>query len=333
MGVKVFITGVGSDLGTQMARVLEGFEQVKEIAGVDMFPPRRYLARTKFFMSHYDDSERISDVISGFDPDVIINFGVYEPGARLGFSRARGATHASVAGIIHASKKIEKRKPVHVISRSSVCVYGFNDSSKTYDETSPLSPDTPYGEMCRNVEEELFNNLESVTIVRTAPELGAHVPHPLARVLNQMVIPIQMRVPFTKEVGFPLISPRDAVDIFVKVAMKNDSTKKFHKVLHASTSSNANMLMAARVGGKVPFFTTGFGFAAVKQASYLAGAPIDPHIEMLIRRGISIDSTSTRMYLEITSQDSPIEILRELYSGEEKTFESLIVSKVKNENV
>jgi nucleoside-diphosphate-sugar epimerase len=319
MAVKVFITGVGSDLGTQMARHLEQRDDVEAVAGVDMFPPRRYLAKTEFSICHYDDSERISDVIVNFAPDVIINFGVFEPGARLSLSRARGATHASVAGIINAVKRIND--DVHVVSRSSVVAYGFNDPQKTKDETTPLSPDTQYGVMCREVEEELFSSVENVSIIRTAPELAAHVPHPLARILAMRAIPIEMRMPFTRDIGFPVISPRNTVEIFVQAAT---SRYEGHRIFHAACPDNATMMMAAQIGKRVPVFINGLNVALIKRLSFIAGAPVDQHIEMLIRRGMKIDSTSTRMKLDITSQDSPTEILKNLYAEKEKAFDTLI---------
>lgn len=327
--MKVFITGIGSDLGTQIARTLEARSDIEEIAGSDMFPPRRYLARSKFYMTHYDDSERISFVIERFNPDVIINFGVYEPGARLSFSKARGATHACVAGIISALEKIKHKKLVHVITRSSVVAYGFQDSKKAYDETSPLSPDTPYGVMCRDVEEQLSTHVAHLTIVRTAPELAAHVPHPLARLLNLPAVPIDFRSPFSDDVGFPVISPRDVVDIFVRAATLEVNDDNWHRVLHGACPTNATMMMAARIGKKIPIPTVGFGFSIGKRISYVAGAPMDPHIEMLIRRGMNVDSTSTRMFLGITSQDSPTEILKDLYIGEEKSIDSSTLPGVK----
>lgn len=324
--MKIFITGVGSDLGTNIARLLEQRKDVEAIAGVDMFPPRRYLARTQFSMSHYDDSERISDVITQFSPDVIINFGLYEPGARLTFSRARGATHASLAGIIHAVGLIEKKHPVRVVTRSSVVAYGFDNPERTRDETTPLSPDTPYGEMCRDVEEELLSALDNVTIIRTAPEIGAHVPHPLARLLMLPALPVQLRMPFAHDIGFPVISPRDVNDLFVLAACDNADAAP--RILHGACSSNATMMMAIHAGKRVPIYTSGFGFTFVKRVAYLSGAPIDPHIEMFIRRGMMLDSTATRMYFSITSQDSASEIIKDLYSGREKAFDSSVLTEV-----
>jgi hypothetical protein len=49
---------------------------------------------------------------------------------------------------------------------------------------------------------------------------------------------------------------------------------------------------------------------------------------MLIRRGMKIDSTATRMKLDITSQDSPTEILKNLYDEKEKAFDTLIEVRI-----
>ncbi len=126
--MKVFITGIGSDLGTAIAQLLEKRSDVEAIAGVDMFPPRRYLARTKFSISHHDDWLRIGELITDFSPDVIINFGVYEPGARLGLTKARSATQGTSLGIISATKKVKKKHPVKIITRSSVTDDCFENS-------------------------------------------------------------------------------------------------------------------------------------------------------------------------------------------------------------
>lgn len=326
--MKVFITGLGSDLGTNIARQLEQKSDDIELAGIDLFPPRRYLARTKFFMAHHDDSERIAEVIKHFSPDVIINFGVYEPGARLGAMRAKAATHASVSGIIHAAQQIMNEHDVRVITRSSVVAYGFREPDRAKDETTPLSPDTFYGEMCRDVEEELLSHLTNITIIRTAPEISAHVPHPLARLLLMPAIPIQARLPFTRDIGYPIIASRDATDLFVRATLAPDEESSRFRVLHAATSSNATMVMAAHEGKRIPIFVTGFNMALVKQLAYLAGAPIAEHVEMLIRRGMIVDSTSTRMFLGITSQDSPAEILAYLYHPTENAFAPLPVSEM-----
>lgn len=320
--MKVFITGIGSDLGTTIAQILERRHDVTAIAGVDMFPPRRYLARTQFSMTRYDDSEKISDVIVKFSPDVIINFGVYEPGARLSFSKARAATHASTSGIVHAVERISH--DVRVVTRSSLVVYGFENAERTRDETSPIAPDTPYGELCRDVEEQLLV-LGNIDIIRTAPEIGAHVPHPLARALLLPALPIQLRLPFSREIGFPVISPRDITHMFVSVL---GTEQQQQRIFHGACSSNATISMAVRIGRRLPLISTGIDFAILKQLFYFAGAPIDPHVEMWMRRGMAVDSTATRMNLSISSQDSSTEILHDLYVDRETAFDATTFAEV-----
>lgn len=314
-------------MGTNIAQLLERNKEVDAIAGTDMFPPRRYLGRTHFVMSKYDDIARISKAIVDFEPDVIINFGVYEPGARLSLIKAREATRATLAGIVSALEVLEtKNKSVKIVTRSSVVVYGFEQCQTTRDETTPLSPDTPYGELCRDVEEELTAHSDNVVIVRTAPEIGAHVPHPLARLLLLPVLPLQVRVPFASSVGFPVVSPRDATDIFVRAAM-DDSVPR---VLHAVSARNAHMEMALKIGNRLPVVSFGIGFAFIKRLTYFAGAPMDPHVEMLIRRGMNVDATATRMSLGITSQDSSTEILTELYEDRQTSFNRSLITELKS---
>lgn len=311
--MKIFITGIGSDLGTHIAHLLESRRDVTAIAGIDRYPPRRYLARTEFFLARTYDSQEVADVIAKCSPDVIINFGVYEPGARLSRISAMRATQTSTQGIIHGIDK-SKNKDVHVITRSSVAVYGFANSN-TKDETSPLAPDSAYGEMCRDLEEQLGHEIERLTIIRTAPEIGAHVPHPLARILKLPILPVELRLPFVHDIGFPVISPIDVTDIFVKAVSFNQNNN-VRKTFHGSTSTNATMAMALREGNRIPLPLIGVGFGFAKQLSYLAGAPVDEHVEMFIRRGMLVDSTATRMQLGITSQLSATEVIRNLYSAQ-----------------
>lgn len=321
--MRIFITGLGSDLGTRIAQQLESENEVDSIAGVDMYPPRRYLLRTKFIRAHFDDQRRISETIATFNPDVIINFGVYEPGARLNKTKAQLASIACANGIANAIERIDR--DVKIISRSSIVAYGFSNPRNIYDETSPLNPDTPYGYICRDVEKILTKASPTTTVIRTAPEIDAHVPHPIARLLLLPALPIELRLPFSTDIGFPVISPRDVVELFIKQALSS-STKG--AVLHGVCSSNATMTQAARIGKRIPIFVSGIGYEVVKRLSYLAGAPIDEHIEMLIRRGMTIDSTSTRMRHNITSQDSPTEVLTNLYEGDRRSTVTFKPSEV-----
>ena len=46
--MRVLITGMGGELGTRVAQLLEARTDVTEILGVDFVPPRRRLRRSEF---------------------------------------------------------------------------------------------------------------------------------------------------------------------------------------------------------------------------------------------------------------------------------------------
>ena len=46
--MRVLITGMGGELGTRVANLLEADESVTEILGMDLFPPRRRIFRSEF---------------------------------------------------------------------------------------------------------------------------------------------------------------------------------------------------------------------------------------------------------------------------------------------
>ena len=46
--MRVLVTGLGGELGTRVALLLEARADVEAIVGIDIEPPRRYLTRTDF---------------------------------------------------------------------------------------------------------------------------------------------------------------------------------------------------------------------------------------------------------------------------------------------
>ncbi len=322
--MKVFITGIGSDIGTSIARSLEHDPKVTEIAGIDLYPPRRYLGRSKFRLYSIGENEKISDFLNEFQPDVLVNFGLYEPGSRLDLRHSRYATETILSGIEEFYSN-NNSSSVRLISRSSIVVYGFSNPEHVLDETSPVNPDTDYGEICCEVEERLRKVDPQATFIRSAPEIGAHVPHPLARVLLQPWIPVQIRLPFSKDIGIPVTSPRDTVEIFLKCIFDDRSQSR---IFHSVSNANFTIYDALRIGNRIPLFSSGIGFGVLKKISYFSGAPIDDHIEMFLRRGMRIDSTATRMHFKITSTDSSKEILKNLYGDIEKVIDNPTGSEV-----
>ena len=69
-GRRVFVSGVGGELGTLVASLLEAEEWVGALSGIDTDPPRRRLNRTVFHRIHPDEHERIVDTVVAFNPQL-----------------------------------------------------------------------------------------------------------------------------------------------------------------------------------------------------------------------------------------------------------------------
>src|SRR5699024_4463719 len=92
--MRVLITGMGGELGTRIANLLEADPRIEALRGLDSYPPRRRITRVDFHRIEPDDRRRIHRLVVDFDPEVIMHFGVYEPHAHFGDPAARRGTFA-----------------------------------------------------------------------------------------------------------------------------------------------------------------------------------------------------------------------------------------------
>src|SRR5260370_42541332 len=92
--MRVLVTGMGGELGTRVAQLLEERDEASEIAGFDMWPPRRRLRRSEFHRIEPLDQQRITEFVLDFAPEIVIHYGVYEPDSRLGGRQAAEASEA-----------------------------------------------------------------------------------------------------------------------------------------------------------------------------------------------------------------------------------------------
>ena len=67
--MRVLVTGMGGELGTRVAQLLEGRREVTEVAGFDFVPPRRRLRRATFARIDPRDRDRLVAFVTDFAPD------------------------------------------------------------------------------------------------------------------------------------------------------------------------------------------------------------------------------------------------------------------------
>jgi UDP-glucose 4-epimerase len=305
--MRVLVTGMGGELGTRVAQLLEERTDVREIVGVDFVPPRRRLRRSEFKRIDPRDREKLTELVTDFAPTAVVHFGVYEPASRVAPRLAAEYTHACTVAALGAAARTGHLERVAL--RSGLVVYGRGRGRPGVpDETAPVAPTTPYGRTCLEVE-ALAVDLGRrhgfpVAALRMAPEAGSHVPSPLGRFLRLPVVP----VPALADPAFQLLHQEDSARAMVQ-ALVLGVDGPFNVVGPGA----ASVWQAVRLGGRIPLPVFGPGWQLATRAAELAGAPVPPHIIELMTKGRTADGSKAVDVLELTNIRPTQEVCTELF--------------------
>ena len=121
-GRRVLVTGMGGELGSLVASMTERTEWAGDIMGFDVDPPRRNLQRSRFVRVGATQVDRITELVAGFNPHVILHVGVWEPHARLNTDQAEECTESVAKAVFqaaHAAPALET-----AVVRSGIEIYG-----------------------------------------------------------------------------------------------------------------------------------------------------------------------------------------------------------------
>lgn len=140
--MRVLITGMGGELGTRVAQLLEIDSSVDEVAGIDLDPPRRRLFRADFDRVDPRLRHRTVDVVRSFEPTVVLHLGVFEPDARAGPRLASALTASGAVGLFQALEGLDSVEAVVV--RSGIEVYGRRRGSPACPDED-VEPDPTSG--------------------------------------------------------------------------------------------------------------------------------------------------------------------------------------------
>jgi UDP-glucose 4-epimerase len=305
--MRVAVTGMGGELGTRVALLLEAEEAVEAIMGVDLEPPRRHLRRTEFHRVDPRDRERTLGVVAGFAPTVLVHLGVYEPYARSG---PRSATTRTAVGTIAALDAcLDAGTLDAVVARSGIEVYGRGPATPTRpDESVAPDPTCPYGESLLHAERVVVDGAAKAgvpaTLLRFAPVVGPHVPSPLGRVLRLPAVP----VPVVGASRFCVLHQEDAAAaVLAAVARRPDGP------VNVVGRGALSALEAVRLGGGVPVPTWGPGWRVAAVATELAGAPLPEHVIELLTRGRLADGDRVEELLGTSPVHTTPEVVGHLH--------------------
>ena len=279
--MRLLITGMGGELGTRVAQLLEVDRDISEIVGLDVDPPRRRLRRAEFHRINPRDRTRSVAFVRAFDPDVVVHLGIYEPNAPLVAASAAERTRAARCRC-WARRASVRRCVRSSCVRASRCMAVAADAPTVPDESVARDPTSPFGASLAEVEDIAAAAGHAsdvpVTMLRMAPVVGPHVPSPLGRYLRMgPVVPISVFVDPT----FSLLHQEDAVAAVI-AAVK---VTTYDGPLNIVGSGAVTAFQAVRLGGRIPLPILGPELRLIRPVAELLGLPVPPHVLELLHRG------------------------------------------------
>ncbi len=307
-GKRVFVSGVGGELGTTIAGMLEAEDWVGELSGIDADPPRHRLQRIDFHRIHPDEHDRIVETIAKFNPHVLVHVGVWEPDARAAPHAAAILTDQAAISILGAAAECPALE--HVVVRSGIEIYGRGRNALTRpSESAPIAPTSDWGRTVAAIEHTAAKVGQRIGVtvgaVRLAPVLGPHVPSPLGRLLRQPAVPFSALA----DPPFAVVEDRDAARAIVAAARVG-----LAEPVNVVAPGAITALQAARRGRRVPIPLVGPEWALARPISFLLGAPIPDHVSEVLHRGRLADNGQMRELLGLTAERSTTDVIDRLYN-------------------
>ncbi|MFN3256028.1 MAG: NAD-dependent epimerase/dehydratase family protein [Ilumatobacter sp.] len=306
-GRRVFVSGVGGELGIQVASMLEEEPWVGAIAGTDADPPRRRLKRTAYHRIHPDEHDRIVSTVIDFNPHVLVHVGVWEPDARAAPQAAASLTDQAATSIVGAAAECSALESV--IVRSGIQIYGRARGALTRpDEFAPIRPTSEYGRTLADIERTAASvgRRVGVTVgaVRLASVIGPHVPSPLGRILRLPAVPFAAPA----NPAFAVIRQTDAARAIVAAAREH-----LAEPVNVVANGAITATQAARRGRRLSIPVVGPQWPVAGRLSHLTGAPMPDHVVETFRRGHLADNGRMLELLGLVPEQTTPDVIDDLY--------------------
>ena len=306
-GVRVLVSGMGGELGSRVASLLEDEPWVGSLEGIDVDPPRRRLRRTVFHRIVPGQHDRTVDTVTKFDPHIVVHIAVWEPHARAASATARSLTDEAVTSILGAAA--ECRALESIVVRSGIEIYGRARGTVTRpSETEPRNPTSDYGHMVADIERtaRAIGRRVGVSVgkLRLATVLGPHVPSALGRVLRMPAVPFSA----VANPPFVVVHQHDAAEAFVRAAKV-----RLDEPLNIVAPGAITAYQAIRRGHRIPVPIVGPEWTIARGLTYLAGAPIPDHVLEMFHRGRLADNSRAREVLGFAPTTTTSDVIDQLY--------------------
>jgi UDP-glucose 4-epimerase len=307
-GQRVLVSGMGSEIGSLVASLLEAEPWVDGLEGIDVDPPRRRLHRAVFHRIDPRDRERVVDVVTEFDPHVLIHLAVWEPDARVHTAMAKRLTDDAAISILGAAAECPSLE--HIVVRSGAEIYGRARGALTRpDESAPVAPTSEFGRMVARIEataSDVGSRIGvSVGALRFASILGPHVPSPLGRLLRMPIVPFSLLA----DPPFSVVRDLDAATALVAAARVG-----LNEPINVAAPGAITAWQAIRRGRRIPLANVGPEWAITRRLSQLFGAPVPDHVVETLNRGRLIDSGRAHGVLGVRPTARTPQVIDSLYA-------------------
>lgn len=306
--LRVLVSGMGGQLGSRVAALLEDQPWVADITGLDIDPPRTRLRRARFVRVDPTDRERVADEIAGFDPHVVLHLAMWEPDARAATKLAVQLTARAADAVLGGAALAPSLQ--HIVVRSGIEIYGRRRGSLTRPtEEAPIDPTSAFGRSLACLEAVARDAAEvagvSATCLRLGPVVGPHVPSPLGRMLRMPAVPFSAMA----DPAFTLLLETDAAEAMVRAA-----GRRVDGPLNVVGPGATTAFTAIRIGRRLPIPLIGPEWSIARRLAYLSGAPIPDHVAELMHRGRLADGSRCGEALGWRPQLDADEVVAALYA-------------------
>jgi UDP-glucose 4-epimerase len=307
-GVRVLVSGMGGELGSRVAGLLEDEPWVGPLEGIDVDPPRRRLRRAVFHRIVPGQHDRIVSEVTRFDPHVLVHVAVWEPHARANPETARRLTDDAAISILGAAAECPSLESVVV--RSGIEIYGRRRGAITRpDERATIDPTSEYGRMVADIETTAAAIGRRIGVavgaVRLASVLGPHVPSPLGRFLRLPVVPFSALA----DPPFAVVHHHDAAAALVAAARA-----RLAQPVNVVAPGAITVRQAIRRGRRIPLPLVGPEWGFARQLAHVAGSPIPDHLVELLHRGRLADPSNARELIGVTPTTTTGDVIDQVYS-------------------
>jgi UDP-glucose 4-epimerase len=288
-GRRILITGIGSYLGTELARRLQADPEVEYVAGLDTRKPKASLENVDFIEADIRNPV-IAKLIAPTRVDTIVHNQIVRRPANEGYS-ARKAHDVNVIGSLQLLAACEKADSVNaIVIRGSAGIYGAEpaapqffteDMSRLYPLRSRFQRDV--GEI-----ENLFETYRrrhphvTCTMLRYQPSIGPSQDTQVTRYLSMPLVPTYLGF----DPRIQLVHERDALDAFV-AAVK----KPVRGAVNVAAPGTIGLTRMIRMAGKLSLPLAGPLFPTVTGAGRRLGlVDFSPDFRRLLRYGRAVDT-------------------------------------------